>query len=95
MEKKVEKDINITLTEEEAKNAKGFHITITDLDKNEVVYDEKIKGIIASVAMDNEEGQAFEITNCTAMTRINMLKQLEDIAEKCMARIAEKMGDEK
>lgn len=85
----------IKFTNKKTEKTKGFQITITNLDKNEVVYDEKIKGIIASVAMDNEEGQAFEITNCSAMTRINMLKQLEDIAEKCMARIAEKMGDEK
>ena len=95
MEKEVIKNIKEKMTKEEAKNAKGFHITIKDLDKNEVVFDKDIRGIIAAgVESDGKEGFGFNISKGPTIMLLAMLAQLEDLTGRIEKRIANGIGGE-
>ena len=78
MNKKVEKNINEKITNEEYKKLKGFHITIKDLDKDEVVVDEDIKGMIGAYT-DGEAGGALEMLKGPSILRLTLIQQVDDI----------------
>lgn len=81
MNKKVEKNINEKITNEECKKSKGFHITIKDLDKDEVLVDKDIKGMLGAYT-DGEEGAAVEVLRGPSTLRLVLIQQVDDILIK-------------
>ena len=81
MNKKVEKNIKEKITNEEYKKSKGFHITIKDLDKDEVVVDKDVKGMLGAYT-DGEGGAAFEMLKGPSILRLALIQHVDDVLIK-------------
>lgn len=79
MENKTEKyEFQKELSKEEAKNHKGFHITITDLNEGKVMFDDDTKAIIG--AFDKGTGvQGVSITVGNPLLVMQTLDTVEKI----------------
>lgn len=70
-----------SLTEEEAKNIKGYKITIIDLDTAETVVDEVTPGIIGAF-IKGDGSQCISATKCNIIKMLSLLSGLENIKEE-------------
>ncbi|MFQ6749703.1 MAG: hypothetical protein ACLRFR_02530 [Clostridia bacterium] len=91
MKSKIIEDIQKKLPNERAEKTR-YHITITDIAENKVVFDKNIKGIMGAVALNDERGHSFEIVCGNTNLRLNLLQQLENIADRVRARIFDIIG---
>ena len=74
------------LTKDEAKNHKGFHITITDLNENKVMIDEDTKSIIG--AFDKGIGvQGISITVGNPLTMMHTISGVESILTEAKKKV--------
>jgi len=69
------------LTKEEAKNIKGYKITIIDLDTAETVVDEVTPGIIGAF-VKSDGSQCISATKCNIIKILPLLSGLERIKEE-------------
>lgn len=86
MNKTEKEEFEKELTKEEAKNHKGFHITITDLNENKVMVDEDTKSIIG--AFDKGIGvQGVSITVGNPLIMMHTISGVESILTEAKKKV--------